>query len=107
MIYSVWREELGTYDYYETPATIRDVEAPVPKHLKGGKLGVSADNARWPLPPGATKVGSGAEPRGAIARLPGEGLYYGLSGLTDTVPGGKLGLLALVGAAFYLVRRYL
>jgi hypothetical protein len=105
MIYSVWREELGTYDYYETPATLRDVETPAPRHLRGGKLGVSADNARWPLPAGAVKIGSGGIPKGAIARLPGQGTVGALSGFE--VPGGRLGMLALLGAAFFLARRYL
>lgn len=70
MIYSIWRA--GAYDYYEAPSGASS--GPTPEHLRGlgGEIGVSHDQAAWPLPNAPFKrCGRGPLPVGKIAQLPG------------------------------------
>ena len=74
MIYSVWNG--AGFDYYDGPDKTKDPS--VPSHLggKSGQLGVVSEEAAWPLPNGAMKVGSGPMARGMIAQH-GTGLALG------------------------------
>jgi hypothetical protein len=60
-VYSVWNGK--EYDYYEAA----DIVAPTPSHLESSKIGTPADDAGWPLPKNAIKVGSGPQARGMVA----------------------------------------
>ena len=79
MMYSVWNQGAGKYDYYQTSEVQNVVNTPAPNHLKnlGGRstLGLSVDQASWPLPMSAVKVGSGEFAKGRIAsKTRGSGL---------------------------------
>lgn len=71
MIYSIYNHGSRTYDYYQAPATAA-THAPVPPRASGpSAMGATAEQAAWPLPASARKVGSGAEAKGRIARRGG------------------------------------
>jgi len=71
MMYSVWNARSRRFDYYRT-AEVGGVHAPTPRHIPGGgALGATPEEAAWPLPPGAMKVGSGELAVGRIATLGG------------------------------------
>lgn len=70
MIYSVWNPRARRYDYYRT-SEVGTVHAGTPHHIGGGQLGATPDEAAWPLPPGAVKIGSGELARGRVATLGG------------------------------------
>lgn len=67
MIYSVWNQAAGVYDYFQTPDLQPGANAPRPAHLKSRTLGVTPLQAAWPLPAGAKKIGSGEFARGRVA----------------------------------------
>ena len=67
MIYSVWNQGKGVYDYFQTPDVQEVANAPKPKHLKMRQLGMSPAHAAWPLPSGAKLIGSGEFARGRMA----------------------------------------
>jgi hypothetical protein len=72
MIYSVWNQGRGVYDYYQTPEVQETANAPRPKHLRATQLGMTPAQAAWPLPSGATKIGSGEFARGRVASTAGQ-----------------------------------
>lgn len=78
MIYSVWNQGRGLYDYFQT-SEVQDVaNAPRPTHLRSTKLGLTPTQAAWPLPAGAKRIGSGEFARGRVASTGG-----GQTGLGD------------------------
>jgi len=94
MRYSVWRPGEAVFDYYDTPelATTSNVEKPA--HLKARTLGATVEQASWPLPAGAVKVGTGPHAQGKIAIRPSAAL-----GASDgDLPIAKGLLLAAAGA---------
>lgn len=88
MKYSVWNYDTKRYDYYQS-AGASGTHAGTPPRARGPKsdLGATPDQAAWPLPSGAQKVGSGASPQGRIASL------------GDTSDSGTPGSLALIAGA--------
>jgi len=66
MIYSVWDQGRGSYRLYDAPGDA-GVHAPGPRHLGSSVLGLSPDEAAWPLPAGAELVGEAKLPQGQIA----------------------------------------
>jgi len=102
MIYSVWDHANRVYDYYRTPDTSAETSAPKPSHLKQSTLGLSPDQAAWPLPSSARKVGSGKYPKGFVAsKNGGSGL-----GFLPELNTHNLVLYGALGfAAWYFLRR--
>lgn len=74
MIYSVWNSGARQYDYYQTSQP-SPVHAGAPRHVaKSSPLGATVDDALYPLPPGATRIGSGPIAKGKVARASGTAL---------------------------------
>jgi len=93
MMYSVWNYGNRSYDYYQSDEKGATHAATPPKargaleratRVQSRDLGATPDQAAWPLPAGARKVGSGPRPQGKIASL------------GDASSGG-IGLLEIVG----------
>lgn len=77
MIYSIYNYGSRTYDYYQAPAKSA-THAPVPPRANDQTaMGATADDAAWPLPLGARKVGSGPNAKGRIAKRGGGGMGLG------------------------------
>lgn len=72
MIYSVWNQGKGSYDYYQSPDVQYKANTPKPSHLRATKLGLTVNQAAWPLPGGSRMVGSGPYAKGRIASLAGD-----------------------------------
>lgn len=94
MIYSVWNHAERRYDYYQTGEKSAKVNAPTPKHLSGAhELGMTPEEAAWPLPMGAKLVGSGKIPKGMIAERGGQSLgFFELRNPVHALLLGGLGL---------------
>jgi hypothetical protein len=69
MIYSVWNQGRGVYDYYQTSEIQGTANAPRPDHLRSTQLGMPPAQAAWPLPAGSKFIGSGEFARGRVASL--------------------------------------
>lgn len=67
MMYSVWDHADRSYKYYRTPDNDAATSSPKPAHLKATALGLSPEQAAWPLPFNARPVGKGKYPKGFIA----------------------------------------
>lgn len=68
-MYSVWNYAKGAYDYYQGPPS-GTTHAGTPPRARGKtQVGSTPEQAAWPLPVGAKKVGSGVNPQGRIASL--------------------------------------
>jgi hypothetical protein len=80
MRYSVWNQSTGLFDYFEGGREQDKLNAPKPGHIGPRNLGSTIDQAAWPLPAGARKIGSGAVAVGRVARSGGSS---GMSGLGD------------------------
>lgn len=98
MIYSVWNQSALVYDYYETPEPNGKVNAPMPKHLRPTKLGLTVRQAAWQLPPSAIFRGRGAEAVGRIASA-------GSSALGDISLGNAAVVVGISLVVMYLVMR--
>jgi hypothetical protein len=96
MIFSVYRPELRSYDYYERPATLDDARNPASDDVgkrytrsgtDGQDLGVSSERAGYRLPADARRIGQGDAPRGqVVTRNPGApAAVDGLGGVLDVV----------------------
>lgn len=68
--FSVWDNGARRYNYYDAPGT-RPIHAGAPPRVHGGTLGATPEQAAWPLPISARKVGAGELPQGRIASLGG------------------------------------
>ena len=99
MIYSVWNQGAKAYDYYQSSAQQNGANTPSPSHLKKTSLGMTPEQAAWPLPSDARKLGRGAFPKGRIARKGGAVALSGVGGSEI-----QIGLL-LVSA--FLIWRYM
>lgn len=110
MIYSVYNYATKRFAYYEVPVAPSTHAGkppssrwrlPIKAELGSGqRLGSTADDSGWILPPGARKVGDGAQPRGRIAQGP----QGALGAVTDPLPLMGLGAAALVTLLFVLKR---
>lgn len=101
MIYSVWNQSAGVWDYYETYERRMKANEPSPKHLRPAhKLGMTPQEASWPLPIEARPVGSGPYPKGRIAHPTG-GQLSGFLGFDTQL----LRWAALGAAGFFLWRK--
>lgn len=98
MTYSVYNYQTKKYDYFWSPESVR-AHAPKPPTPSGvGALGSTPDQAAWPLPYGAKKIGSGDNPRGRIATSKGAMQTLGLGEFsfdnsTNLIAMGGLGYL--------------
>ena len=103
-IYSVWNIGTGQFDYYETDQQPRRTNAGKPGHLRSRTLGMTVEQAAWPLPLGAVRTGSGPHAQGKVAIHPSEALGAASGGGMTAV---KAFLLATAGAMGwkYLVGR--
>jgi len=100
MIYSVWNQKAGFYDYYQSGGGQETANAPKPTHLKDTKLGLTPPQASWPLPMGAQKVGSGEFARGHVSSRAGSGGALSGWGVEDLFSFNGLALAAAVFFAF-------
>lgn len=98
MIYSVWNQGARAYDFYESPEVQHKLNTPVPNHIRPKELGATIDQAAWPLPPSARKVGSGEFAKGRVASRSGAGSPLGAINMDAST----FGLLGLGLAAFLL-----
>lgn len=57
------------YDYYQSSQPQLRANVEKPAHLKPAKLGLTVNQAAWPLPAATKKVGRGQYPHGRIATL--------------------------------------
>jgi hypothetical protein len=96
MIYSVWNQTTRQYDYYRSRNTQHTANTPKPTHLKHRKMGATVNQAAWPLPAGAVRVGSGPYAKGRIASLSRGGAMGAFDLDTNFVMIAGLGLAAIV-----------
>lgn len=68
MSFSVFDTQSRTYDVYEAPYDGR-IHAGSPPKRKTAALGATVEQAAWPLPFGAKKIGSSVKPVGRVASL--------------------------------------
>lgn len=101
MRYSCWNQSLGAFDYYEGGAEQRVLNTEKPKHLVSRTLGSTVDQAAWPLPAGARKIGSGPDAIGRVA-------VRKMNALGDDAGGDNTSLMkaALLAGAGYLLWKY-
>jgi len=86
MRYSVWNNGTRAYDYYET-SEVANIHADAPPRVSGSALGATPDQAAWPLPSGARRIGAGETPEGRIASI---GEFGGVGGITDLIIYGAI-----------------
>lgn len=91
------------FDYWETPELPTGTNTPKPTHLKARELGATVEQACWPLPANARKVGSGEHAIGRVAIHPS--LALGASETSMPVAKGLLLLAAGALAVKYLLPR--
>lgn len=91
-LYSVWNYGTASYDYYEAPGA-HATHAGSPPVRARGALGATPEQASWPLPVGAKKIGAGPLPRGKIATKTPGGIAFAGVDLTD--PGTVAAVLVL------------
>jgi len=103
-IYSIWNHHKRLYDYYETSESDAAVSAPKPKHLKPAALGMTPEEAAWPLPDKAKHVGNGKYPHGYVAAPKGDSAGLGFIDL-DLTPGSMLVLGVLGFLAWTALKR--
>jgi hypothetical protein len=107
VIYSTWDHARREYDYYQTPEKNGATQAPKPKHLSrswGNKeLGATPEEAAWPLPSNAVRIGAGKYPKGLIAqRKNGLSGLGGLGFIPDLTPTNMI----LMGALGWMTWTY-
>lgn len=100
MMYSVWNQVRGGFDYYEDAKALPTVNAERPSHLIARTLGSTVEQAAWPLPSDAKPVGHGQVPVGRIARAGGVAL-----GDSEESSWFRVGLLVAAGALAMRVLR--
>lgn len=91
MRYSVWNMSTRKYDYYEGggPSTAIHAGAP-PRPVFHNALGATPEQAAWPLPVDAKKVGTGDAAQGRIASM---GSFGGISGILPVAIAGAVAWL--------------
>jgi hypothetical protein len=101
MIYSVWNQSLGAFDYFEGGREQDKLNADKPKHIVNRTLGATIDQAAWPLPGNVKKIGTGPSAVGRIATR------KSLGSLGDSVLGDlSLTKAALLGVSAFLLWKY-
>ena len=105
MVYSVWDNINRKYDYYKDAVVNTDTHSPKPKHLKATKMGLTPEQASWPLPPTAKKIGSGQAGALQISSRKSVGTKKGLDDFE--LPPFRGINIALYGAAGYLTYKTL
>lgn len=100
MIYSVWNQGIGAFDYFEDDSKPESLNTPAPRHIASRTLGSTIEQAAWPLPGNVRHIGSGAQAVGRVAsRIGGRG-----GALGDILPSDpliKAGLLVGVAALMW------
>ncbi len=71
MIYSVWNYATRQYDYYQAGQHTATHAGAPPVRAGASALGATPEQAAWPLPAGAQRIGSGPYARGRVASLSG------------------------------------
>jgi hypothetical protein len=99
MIYSVWNQGAGVFDYYEAPGVEAKANVGKPTHLRSRTLGATPSQAAWPLPAAARLVGSGEHAQGRVSSVGGAEL-----GATDG--SGGLVKIGLLGLCAYLLWKH-
>ncbi len=99
MMYSVWNQSAGAYDYFESPAQQASLNVEKPTHLVSRTLGSTIDQAAWPLPGDAKRVGSGEDAIGRVASIKG-------AALGDDFMDGSAVKLGLLAASAILIWKY-
>lgn len=74
MIFSVWNQAAGEFDYYENSTTQDVLNVERPSHLVSRALGSTVDQAAWPLPSDVQRIGSGSCAVGRVASRGGSSL---------------------------------
>lgn len=105
MRYSVWNSGRRAFDYYESASTPAVTNAPKPDHLTSRALGATVEQAAWPLPDDAIRVGQGEQAIGMIAvtkhqrmrALSGDQAPRSLLRSTLYIAGGALAAAVLFG----------
>ncbi len=95
MIYSVWNQGRLGYDYFDDGKAETSANVGKPDHLVNRTLGSTIQQAAWPLPTGATPVGTGDHPMGRVA-IAARGRALGDD--ADNVKLVKAGLLLMSAA---------
>lgn len=101
MIYSVWNQGAGAFDYYQDDRVQAVLNAEAPTHIASRALGSTVEQAAWPLPADARPIGRGDVPMGRVASRGGQALSGGGDGDLGLV---RIGLLL---GAFVLARHLL
>lgn len=104
MIYSVWNQGGGRFDYFDDGRPQATVNVEKPTHLRQRELGNTVEQAAWPLPSDARQVGSGVMPRGRVAIPSGQALGAS-EGAMSTLKLGLLGASALLAWKFLLPKK--
>lgn len=99
MQYSVFNVGTGAYDYYEDGREPSSVNTPSPTHVIDRTLGCTVDQAAWPLPADAKKIGTGPVAIGRVASMKRGGA---LGDVSLQSPMAKAGVL--LGAAILLYK---
>lgn len=106
MLYSVWNPSIRAFDYYDSPGTPALTNAPKPDHLRARELGSTIEQAAWPLPADAVKVGRGLQAQGMVAvtrqqrqqAMAGDDAPRSLLRSTLYLAGGALAAALLLGS---------
>lgn len=93
--YSVWNYGTRAYDYYQAPGG-GGTHAGSPPVRSSSSLGASPEQAAWPLPVSATKIGSGRLPKGKIAVKTVGGIALAGVDLSDPVTVGAVIVLSFI-----------
>ncbi len=101
MIYSVWNQGAGVFDYFESPDQQASLNVEPPGHLVSRTLGSTIDQAAWPLPGNVRQIGSGDAAVGRVATRK-------IGALGDDAAGsGSLVKIGLLAGAAVLAWKYL
>jgi len=101
-MFSVWNQGKRSWDYYENGEPDARANAPVPKHTKTERLGMTPDELAWPLPANARYVGTGPNARGRVAVRKGLGSLSGFAGADSIASLAFLGVAS--GALIWWAR---
>lgn len=99
MRYSVWNQRAGMFDYYEGGVEQDKLNTPKPSHIGARNLGSTIDQAAWPLPAGARKIGAGPVAVGRVASRSSGG-----AGLGDIFESPQR--IAILAAFLYVAWRF-
>jgi len=74
MIYSVWNQGAGDFEYFEDAKVQHELNVEKPAHLQSRALGSTVGQAAWPMPASARPIGRGQAPVGRVASLGGDAM---------------------------------